>query len=563
MFDQKSKALLSWLVLCACFLIFGLSVLVRIESPLLWNDEAETAMFGERILQYGYPKIFDGKNIVYSLDLSDKALGKINRWDAYTVSGWTQYYVASIGVWLASHEKDLYVKTALVRLPFALLGILAVLLQAMLTASFITKEKSHQRFWISGFFLLEALSYSLILHLREARYYSILIFAVSLVLTYYAATQRAVKNHRTTWILGYLSLLFTVMTFPPAGISCILALIITEILSWKTKTSLEKSSALKKIFLPAGLALISITALSYFSGFSKTSTSYMSSLLSRGNDLFYNWIKCWSFFARYEFLLLILWLKYVLFKLRQDKTAPRLELSPRHVQALKLNRLITVFCLIHPIVISPILSFERYYIVMQPMLITAILLDGATLIRYLQCKEKLEPLKNHGLFLSSLLLFALVMIVPSKIQQIHNRIEDLKTPYRGVLDFAMPIIQSKYPDPSQLQIATNYEEYSYMYYLKCKTLVGFYGNNLKNDLKETPDIIIIRKQMGFQAEYFSDYFLRNEYEKMLLPVEDYPVNNIPEISSPLHHQTQTLLTQTQSKQLELFFKKNPSSSRSL
>ena len=45
--------------------LFSLSLFKNISYPLLWNDEAEGAMTGRRVLEYGYPKVHDGKNTVF------------------------------------------------------------------------------------------------------------------------------------------------------------------------------------------------------------------------------------------------------------------------------------------------------------------------------------------------------------------------------------------------------------------------------------------------------------------------------------------------------------------
>ena len=62
---SKNKSLTIVLVfLCALLLT---SLFKNISYPLFWADESMTVMRGERVLEYGYPKVHDGKNVLYDL----------------------------------------------------------------------------------------------------------------------------------------------------------------------------------------------------------------------------------------------------------------------------------------------------------------------------------------------------------------------------------------------------------------------------------------------------------------------------------------------------------------
>ena len=111
-------------------LIYGLNLFKHISYPLLWQDEAETAVFAERILKFGYPKIHDEKNAPYGF--FNKELATKESTDAYIPSGWGQYYFAVPGVFFAKYFGDLYDKTALIRIPFAVAGVLGVLVWGFL-----------------------------------------------------------------------------------------------------------------------------------------------------------------------------------------------------------------------------------------------------------------------------------------------------------------------------------------------------------------------------------------------------------------------------------------------
>ncbi len=68
--SYKNKILIVIVFLLS--IIFAFSLFKNIAHPLLWNDESETAMFARRILEYGYPKVHDGKNILYLMALPIK-----------------------------------------------------------------------------------------------------------------------------------------------------------------------------------------------------------------------------------------------------------------------------------------------------------------------------------------------------------------------------------------------------------------------------------------------------------------------------------------------------------
>src|SRR5262249_56010247 len=84
-------------------------------------DEADTAMFGTRVLAYGYPKVHGPDNVVYQFG-PDVALGIKERFDAYIGTTWGHFYFAVPGLWWARAAADPWERTARLRLPFALAG---------------------------------------------------------------------------------------------------------------------------------------------------------------------------------------------------------------------------------------------------------------------------------------------------------------------------------------------------------------------------------------------------------------------------------------------------------
>jgi len=103
---------------------------------------------------------------------------------------------------------------------------------------------------------------------------------------------------------------------------------------------------------------------------------------------------------------------------------------------------------------------------------------------------------------------------------------------KGPLDYTIPYIMQNYHKTDTLTIAVNFEELSYMYYLKSKLTVNF-GNNIKQDSVIIPDLIAYRKSWVSPFLRIFDKFRREaSYEKVSFPVKDYAVNNTPELNYP-------------------------------
>src|SRR5262245_55686484 len=149
-------------------------LLGNLGHPLFWSDEADTAMFGTRVREYGYPKVHAPGNVVYQFG-PDIALGVKERFDAYIGTTWGHFYFAVPGLCWAEAVADPFEKTARVRLPFALAGALGVGLWLAAVLPALGPERTRRLRFAALYFALAAASVSLLLHLREARYYALLV----------------------------------------------------------------------------------------------------------------------------------------------------------------------------------------------------------------------------------------------------------------------------------------------------------------------------------------------------------------------------------------------------
>ena len=250
--------LIAWLAIAAIFftiLLFG-----NLAYPLLWADESVTAVGAQRVLKFGYPKSHDGRNVLYDLRHSDPDLGIDAKTDAYIGgAGWAQYYYLAPFAWLAGKLQDLYGKTFMLRLPFALIGLAGVGLFLWFSLDFV--PGIGRRLLFSALFIsFECASIPLILHLREVRYYSLqLALTASLLILisrYHLQRKMRFSRYCALATAGLVALFFT---FAPGffilGISLTAFLILDMVLFTESdrKASLVQSF---KTIMPAALALV-------------------------------------------------------------------------------------------------------------------------------------------------------------------------------------------------------------------------------------------------------------------------------------------------------------------
>ncbi|MCA9729162.1 MAG: glycosyltransferase family 39 protein, partial [Candidatus Eisenbacteria bacterium] len=163
-------------VIAAILLFWGLG------SPYLWQDEAATAVLGERLLATGRPLAYDGTNLIAMDSFSDEdpaTIGErtrtadaslrylIARGDfrsdlAWTGQPWGQFFVAGASLAALGH------RTAAARIPFAIAGLLTVL---------ILWRFAHRLFqdpWMAALApLFLATNTYWVLHARQCRYYAL------------------------------------------------------------------------------------------------------------------------------------------------------------------------------------------------------------------------------------------------------------------------------------------------------------------------------------------------------------------------------------------------------
>ncbi len=535
---QKKLLLIPVMVIALCLFLF--SLLKNIAYPLFWNDEAETVMFGERILKFGYPKVNDGKNIVYAINLNDKKIGIDPNNGAYVGYVWGGFYLAAYGVWLSTYVTDIYAKTALIRLPFVLVGAAGILIFAYTSAS-IFKRRFYKLLFFTVFIFFELFSVSLALHIRDVRHYPLLIFLTAICIHLYLDRIYFHKLSSIIFLIFFplvLSLVFHV--FEPALFIYLVFFAVHALINYILSHDINRRKILQQVAISLAVALfISSFGIYYFKTFEISAK--IGQELQYKPSYFDNLALALSFFQKYEFLYLAVFVKLVFVALLYKKAIPE-----ETKEYFKMSNFYTLFFITYITLaaMTPYM-FERYVIVLQPILVMMLLLD---------CFIVLQMWKANRIIFVYGFLVIFVFCFINQLHVITGHVYELFNEYQGPLDFAIPYIQKKYPRPSNLIIATNYEENAYMFYLKSKTIVGYVKNNLDEDMKLTPDIIIWRKGQDDKSGIFNKLWAMAPYNKISFPVYDYYFNNIPELNLVAPHLFKTKLASDEREKLDMYWR---------
>lgn len=517
--------------------IFIFSLFKNIQYPLLWADETETAMYAKRILQYGYPKINDGKNNIWQTYLPDGDIGINKKMDSCEALVWGQYYFAAIGEFFAEKTEDIYVKTAFLRIPFGVAGLLGLVIMALSMSGTFGRNTVQELIFFNAFFFLATFSVSLTLHLREVRHPSLEIFlAACIFYTYF--------NYRYYNKIKFVhhSLVMTLLLFLLYHVFAMLCFVFLAVIGLYEFIELLKERRLNNFFRNI-IPLFAVSALIVpFFVLCRTmdlGEAYRSFL--HINDIpFWNRHVMGSLdiFKRYEFIYPVVAAKAVLLCFFAYFSMRRLEVPASIKQKIRISGFLCLFMIVYIFIVTffphPYI-FERYYILLYPVMTVMLLIDiSGTLELFSQVSHALTRRWVRGTY-AIIFLFAFSINGHDSIDRLKKHVYELSHQYRGPIDFIIPFIEENYKNPENLVIATNYEELDYVYYLGSKVIVGFSGVTLDEDLKLRPDIIVIRKRFSFvDPAVFNIFLARDKYESFYFPVFDYFVNNIPETKMHLY-----------------------------
>ncbi|MFC1727430.1 hypothetical protein ACFL0Y_02805 [Patescibacteria group bacterium] len=550
------KVILLVFSLILLLILFCISLFKNIGYPLLWADEGETAMFGQQVLEYGYPKVHGEKNIVYTMARGDKSLGIKEENDVFIAVGPAQFYFAALGLRWAERTEDIYAKTTRLRIPFALIGLAGVGLIGWTIAGFF-QSKVAKLIYLNLFFFFELLSIPLVLHLRQVRYYPMVIFLLgAIVFTYF----RYRYHSKWSWWLYtpviVILFLLLVTTYYPVFLIMGLVIGLNEVREfWQGRGKKRWNKAVMTLSPLLLTLVLAAPFLIYFD------VGQLSGDLSDGGFLNFdklgeNLSLAWSFFRyqAYGYLIIVVWGFLYFLWANSKNDSLKQNLKSRRSAAEALGLLAIVYWLILSRV--PHL-FERYFIVLHPLLIGVLLLNASIVWRLIQGTETAGERKNIKLVFLSLLAVVFIFNSQKIPKLIGDYAHELTHQVKGPLDYAVAYIRENYQRPEDLVVATNYEDASLMYYLGSRVVIGYAGANLEEDLKLEPDVVLIRQvwegaDFTPPPEKIRSYLEKTEYEAITFPVLDFFVNNMPESQI---HVFKTVELNDNPRQLEIFVKK--------
>jgi hypothetical protein len=517
------------LALCFAATASGFTFFRHLSHPLLWHDESATAMFGRRVLEYGYPKIHGPKNALFSLWQRD-GTGVAEQLDAYTGSPWAQYYLAALAVRWSDGVDDLYDKTLRVRLPFALAGAGGLLLLVFAVLPALGPRPERRLLFATLYLLGIGYSVSLLLHLREARYYGLVVLVMAAVLAVFCRRSvfepTGARNAPHGFVLAAL-LVVLFLTFHAAFGATGLALggFALARAAARSGAASERLRDLLRELAPLVAAGLAVLPLLLLFDFVDQTRGWVVRFSDPGTALRNLRFVGWTL-LRYELLAPALALRLAVLLLR-----PRADDPPEPLQRRRIAAFLALWIAAYAGVIAQIpFLFERYFIALGPLVALMGLLDAFTLWQALRARVARPAALRAGVAgLLTAAAVALVWNLQARIPEFRGRLQELREPYRGPLDFAIPYLAVKYPDIADRVVATNYEEPALMFYLDCRVAVGFYAANLERDRELVPDVIIPRSWPE-QLEVLKEMSERAPYRRTEFPVANLPWNNIPAIS---------------------------------
>ncbi|MDR1112662.1 MAG: hypothetical protein LBL18_02725, partial [Bacteroidales bacterium] len=524
------------------FLLLLFSLFKNISYPLLWNDESMTAYGAEVVLEYGYPKVHGERNVFYDLLHTNPTIGINEKDDAFVgSSSWGQYYYSIIGHKLAEQTDDLYTKTGILRSTYAIAGLLGMLFLAFIAMRFLPGALSRNAF-VALFLLVSLISISQTLHLREVRYYALALLLSSIIIGLYIWFRFYKPFNKIVFILLETAALWLAfVTWSPLFAVALFSMGVSELVIFVDRYKKDAfAGALQHAWPALVLAIVAtvsiIPMMVEFKYFELSSA--IAEFTGYSAKIYWDNISVlFDHFKKQELLFVAIAMK--IFLLCYVK-----KIRIQNPTLFKVSCFLTLYFLISYFITAriPHDASGRYIIYLQPALSVIIIFD-LFMVLYNARNKQQHTLKNskknatvavNKNYITPKMAFPLIVFALlfsytlfNNMHKIKGHVYEMFHQYKGPLDYTIPYIKENFPRADTLVIAANYEEYSYMYYLGSKVIVGYVGNNLEEDAKLVPDIVAYRKMWPHFAGLFNHYFSKARYEPVSFPIFDNPVNNSP------------------------------------
>jgi hypothetical protein len=494
------------------------------------------------VREYGYPKVHGERNVVYQFG-PNIALGVKEGPDAYIGTTWGQFYFATLGLSWADGVADFSARSARVRAPFALAGAVGMGLWLWALLPLFAGEPARAWRFVAAFALLATLSVSLVLHLREARYYALVVLLGGALCREHLRYAVFRFSSFARWATASVLLLFALFHVFFQAFFAIAVLLGAERLlalwqrraTWRDLLPVAAAAALVAPFV--AWFEIPANAAEFSRSFDFGPMDYLANLRGLGE----HWL-------RHEFLAPALAARALAGWLRAGSRESR-----------KLAAGLLLFSAGYAAVgcLNP-LALERYFIVCSPAITGAFLLDAFALVE--AARRRLPDARwAGGAAASGIAVLTLLLRVPG-LPAVEGRLAELAQPAWGPLDYAIPYLAERYEHPDELVIATNYEEYAFMYYLDSHVIVGLSLNNLRRERELAPDVVIPRRRWPRSLRELGPFLRAADWEEVRLPVADVHHNNVPALSAsrfvPAPHRFETPKTDAPDEQLVLYLRRS-------
>ena len=477
--------------------------------------------------------------------------------DAYIGTTWGHFYFAVPGVVWAGATDDLYEKTLRMRLPFAMAGAVAMVLFLWAVWPALRERPARARSFAACFFALCALSVSLVLHLREMRYYPLVVALVGVLLgAHFRFTIfRSLRGPAHAIAVGaLLAALFH--TFFAAYFALVMLLALDAVWFARGAPPSERRRQTLGWLAPVAVSALVVVPSAVFFETLSMAMGFTSHVGSSPSGYMENLREVLLHLARQELLLPVLALRLVHWRLRggMRRTGPSRgdsEPAKRVADSLFLFAIgyLLIGCL-NPLV------YERYFVVLSPVLALVFLLDAFELAAGRTAASGADAPPRESRRMIGLAVGLVLVALSLRLTQLGGRLEELRVPYRGPVDFAIEHLRATYADPASLVVATNYAAQTYMVYLGSHVIVGISLNNIARDRRLEPDVVIPRRRWPPGSAELERFLRRAEHRAVRLPVEDRHFNNVPTVTAtravPDPHRFRTPHSSTPSAQLVVY-----------
>jgi len=228
-YDIKFKYFLLKIILTV---IFVLLVIPNLGARTLWQDEAETALVAKQMVKSNnwLPYAYDDQGPISQDWNYQFSVSKLWRWHP-----WLQFYVTALSFELFG------ISTLTARLPFALAGILFF----YYWISFIVKNGPKNRLFYLLAVGLVLTSVPLLLHIRQARYYSLALLFTLIAVDGYLIILKRLDLGTPKYILGSILLFHS---FLPGALALQISFWIHQLTVAVKFRELHKVSSFARLF---------------------------------------------------------------------------------------------------------------------------------------------------------------------------------------------------------------------------------------------------------------------------------------------------------------------------